>query len=106
METKKEVFTIGLGFTDVLFFIFLILKLCGVIEWSWLWVCAPLWIPVAILAAIFAVMLIIGAAILIVSGIIVGTYWLYVYISNLITKREVRKYGKVLQQKKSRNLLD
>lgn len=34
----------GLTFGSVLFFIFLVLKLCGVIEWSWWWVTAPLWI--------------------------------------------------------------
>lgn len=30
----------------ILFVIFLILKLCGVIAWSWLWVTSPLWIPI------------------------------------------------------------
>lgn len=28
----------------VLFLVFLILKLCNVIAWSWWWVTAPLWI--------------------------------------------------------------
>lgn len=27
----------------LLFLVFLTLKLCGVIEWSWWWVTAPLW---------------------------------------------------------------
>jgi len=27
------------------FLIFLTLKLCGVIDWSWWWVTAPLWMP-------------------------------------------------------------
>ena len=27
----------------VLFLIFLVLKLCGAIAWSWWWVTAPLW---------------------------------------------------------------
>lgn len=30
-----------------MFLIFLVLKLCGVIAWSWVWVSAPLWIPLA-----------------------------------------------------------
>lgn len=30
----------------VLFVLFLVLKLVGVIGWSWVWVTAPLWIPV------------------------------------------------------------
>jgi hypothetical protein len=33
-----------------LFFLFLALKLTGYIDWSWLWVLAPLWIPLAIVA--------------------------------------------------------
>lgn len=37
---------ISLG--TVLFIIFLILKLTETIDWSWWWVTAPLWIPVAI----------------------------------------------------------
>lgn len=38
----------------ILFVVFLILKLCGVIAWSWLWVTAPLWIsiPLVIIAII------------------------------------------------------
>lgn len=31
-------------FNTVLFLIFLVLKLCGVIAWSWWWVTCPLWI--------------------------------------------------------------
>jgi phosphoglycerol transferase MdoB-like AlkP superfamily enzyme len=26
---------------------FVVLKLCGVIDWDWTWVLAPFWIPVA-----------------------------------------------------------
>lgn len=42
------------AFPTILFFIFLILKLTGVIGWSWWWVTAPVWIP-----AIAAVVLIV-----------------------------------------------
>ncbi len=38
-----------------MFIIFLILKLTNVIDWSWFWVTAPLWIPAVVL---FFVMLI------------------------------------------------
>lgn len=34
----------GIGFTSLLTILFITLKLCHVIEWSWLWVLAPLWI--------------------------------------------------------------
>ena len=36
----------------LLFVLFLALKLCGVIAWSWWWVTAPLWVPIALLLAI------------------------------------------------------
>jgi hypothetical protein len=39
----------------ILGLIFITLKLCGVISWSWLWVLAPFWIPLAILLSVFAV---------------------------------------------------
>lgn len=34
----------GIGLDVVLFLIFLVLKLCKVINWSWWWVTSPLWI--------------------------------------------------------------
>ena len=36
----------------VLFLIFLVLKLTNTIDWSWWWVTAPLWLPLAIAAAV------------------------------------------------------
>lgn len=61
---KKIVIFNGLGFGSILFFIFLILKLVGVISWSWLWVTAPLWFPpfifVSIVCLVILALLIIG----------------------------------------------
>jgi len=34
----------GIGFTSLLAIVFIALKLTGVINWSWWWVLAPLWI--------------------------------------------------------------
>lgn len=34
----------GMGFTSVLTIIFIVLKLCKVITWSWWWVLSPIWI--------------------------------------------------------------
>lgn len=42
----------GIGFSGVLTIVFIVLKLCGVIQWSWLWVLSPLWISVALVIAI------------------------------------------------------
>jgi hypothetical protein len=33
-------------FLDVLLIVFIVLKLCGVIAWSWWWVLSPIWIGV------------------------------------------------------------
>jgi len=46
-------------FDQTLGVIFITLKLCGVISWSWLWVLAPFWLlPAIILAVVFIVILI------------------------------------------------
>lgn len=42
----------GLGLGTVLFLIFMTLKLTNYIDWSWWWVTAPLWIPIAIIAIV------------------------------------------------------
>ena len=60
-NAKSGVTTGGLSLSTVLFLIFLVLKLCGVITWSWWWVTAPLWGGIALILAILAVfMLIMG----------------------------------------------
>lgn len=38
----------GVGCSTVLFLIFLVLKLCNLIDWSWWWVTSPLWIGFAL----------------------------------------------------------
>ena len=42
----------GVGVCGLLLVAFLVLKLCGVIHWSWWWVLAPAWIPVLLVIAI------------------------------------------------------
>lgn len=43
----------------ILFIVFLILKLCNVITWSWWWVTSPLWITAGIILLVFIVNIII-----------------------------------------------
>lgn len=51
---------IGLSVPVVVFVVFLTLKLCKVITWSWWWITSPLWLMVAItLVAILISMVII-----------------------------------------------
>ena len=53
----------GIGFAGVLTIVFIVLKLCKVINWSWVWVLSPIWISAA-LAILLLVIFIIIAAIL------------------------------------------
>jgi membrane protein YdbS with pleckstrin-like domain len=53
--------SIGGGFSGLLFIAFLILKLCNIITWSWWWVTAPLWIPVAFVIVVSIVCVIVLA---------------------------------------------
>lgn len=52
MNTK----VVGLGVCDVLGIVFIVLKLVGVISWSWWWVLAPFWIPLAIVVVCLVIL--------------------------------------------------
>jgi len=49
----------GIGFCGLLAIVFIVLKLCHIIEWSWLWVLSPLWIPFTIVLVILIVILLV-----------------------------------------------
>lgn len=42
----------GMGLSGVLAVVFIVLKLVGVIDWSWVWVLCPIWINLIIVVAI------------------------------------------------------
>jgi len=44
----------GMGLGGVLLIVFIVLKLCDVIGWSWWWVLSPLWIGFALGILIFS----------------------------------------------------
>ncbi len=48
MSDKNNSTTGGIGFCGLLTIVFIVLKLTKVITWSWIWVLAPIWIPMAI----------------------------------------------------------
>ncbi len=52
MSNNNQVQSSGIGFFGLLAIVFITLKLTGVIAWSWWWVLAPLWAPVAVVIAI------------------------------------------------------
>ena len=42
----------GIGFLGLLTILFIGLKLCGQVTWSWLWVLCPLWIIPAVFGSV------------------------------------------------------
>ena len=58
MNTKNTT-----GFVSALTLIFIVLRLTGVIEWSWLWVLSPLWIS-AIVSFTLLILIVVIAAII------------------------------------------
>lgn len=51
----------GIGFLGLLAIVFIVLRLCNVIAWSWWWVLAPIWIPVAIAIIVLLFFVILAA---------------------------------------------
>ena len=49
----------GGGFCGLLALVFITLKLIGIIDWPWIWVLAPIWIPLALVFIGFLVIFLI-----------------------------------------------
>lgn len=62
MDSNKVSYS-GIGFTGVLTVAFVILKLCGIINWSWIWVLSPIWIEIALVVLILLIGVIIATII-------------------------------------------
>lgn len=45
----------GLSFCEILTVVFIILKLCNIIKWSWLWVLSPAWITLLLYFVILGI---------------------------------------------------
>ena len=52
MSDNKSTSSSEIVFSGFFAILFIILKLTGVITWSWLWVLAPIWIPFVIVVFI------------------------------------------------------
>lgn len=50
VQTQSQ--STGVGFAGLLTIAFIVLKLTGVITWSWLWVLSPIWISFALFIVI------------------------------------------------------
>lgn len=60
MSKNNSTNSSGITFGSLLQLTFIILKLCGVINWSWVWVLSPMWIGgiVAVVCAVIYVILV------------------------------------------------
>ena len=45
------------GFTTLLTIVFITLKLCNVIGWSWIWVLSPIWITFGLLGILIPIII-------------------------------------------------
>ncbi len=45
----------GIGFVGLLTIVFIVLKLTGIIKWSWLWVLSPIWISVLFVILVISI---------------------------------------------------
>lgn len=61
-STDKHGFSVNTLLCGLLAIAFVVLKLTGVIGWSWWWVLAPLWIPISVGVAAVAIYLVYYAA--------------------------------------------
>lgn len=50
----------GIGFCGLLTLVFIVLKLVGVINWSWVWVLSPIWIPTVLIILIMCVLILLS----------------------------------------------
>lgn len=48
MKNQNNNYNSGIGFVGVLQVAFIVLKLCKIINWSWLWVLSPIWFSFAL----------------------------------------------------------
>ena len=56
MKEKQTTVNGGIGFTGLLTIAFIVLKLLGIITWSWVWVFAPIWIDAILVIILLAVL--------------------------------------------------
>lgn len=66
----------GIGLGGALFITFLVLKLTGVIAWSWWWVTAPLWGGLAVFVGLFVAFAAIVVVLKVLAALCLGIFGL------------------------------
>lgn len=55
MSSNNNSSSAGIGFLGLLTIAFIVLKLTKCIAWSWWWVLAPIWMPIALILLMLAI---------------------------------------------------
>lgn len=55
MKEKQTTVNSGIGFVGLLTIAFIVLKLLGIITWSWVWVLSPIWIDAILVIILLAI---------------------------------------------------
>ena len=58
MSNKNTTVNAGLGLPWTLTIVFLVLKLCKIINWKWIWVFAPVWVSLTVALIAFIILII------------------------------------------------
>ena len=59
MSSNRSSKSSGIGICGVLTIVFIVLKMVGVVNWSWLWVLCPLWIDILLTIIVLVIITII-----------------------------------------------
>jgi len=59
MENNSSSSSSGIGFAGLLTIVFIVLKLTGFIEWSWIWVLSPLWVGTVLIVSVLLIALLV-----------------------------------------------
>lgn len=54
---SKQTVTGGVSAWTVLLIVFIVLKACNLIDWPWVWVFAPFWIPLSLVVVLVIIVL-------------------------------------------------
>lgn len=57
MSNTSSTINTGISFNGLLTIVFITLKLTGYIDWSWIWVLSPLWIPIVFVISVFVIVI-------------------------------------------------
>jgi hypothetical protein len=86
MNDKRQVRVVasnGIGLAGILTIIFVVAKLWDRIDWSWIWVFSPLWLPTAVVLAILAAV-----------ATVLGVVWSVSTVTGSVSRMRRRKRRK------------